>query len=597
MHHPGPMSHLKKSRRLRVGRTRVAVVIGATLVLFAGVLSGAAIASTPRMIGSAVSAAAMGSPIRGTATFVGMSTPGLAAAATAAGPAGRGRVMPLLRPPRRSGAKASGPAAAVPAASAHQRSQSTAVDPAIAFDGITAIQNRAASRYDLEPPDEGLAAGNGFVTNFVNVTGAIYRTDGSAVTGPFYLNVFFREPVTANTSDPRVFYDAGSRRWFASMLEYVISAKGNFTESHLDLAVSLTADPAGSWRIYQVPTSDLGHAGCPCLADYPILGISQASVYLSTNEFTADSTGFNGAQLYVISKPQLVAGSQAPRMVTFENLSAAGSPAYHVQPANSYGNAPAEFLLSSLDPNGTFDNRLAVWAVSNETSVTTNRGMPSLSVRIIGSEAYGVPPNAQTPPGFCSGSLCRAGKSAPTTGIVQTDFDAMQETQYINGQLIGALNTGVTVSGDTASRSGVAWFVIRPSLTGTAVDARTHIARQGYLSTNGEYLLYPHVNMTPNGAMALVFGMGGPGTYLSAAYSVAPPGQEFGAIIVAAGGTGPDNGFTGTAQYGGAGRWGDYSNGQIIPGTNRVWLATQYIPNNGDGNANWGNSIFQLNLS
>jgi hypothetical protein len=320
-------------------------------------------------------------------------------------------------------------------------------------------------------------------------------------------------------------------------------------------------------------------------------------VYLSTNEFTSNEQGFNGTQLYVISKSQLVAGHRAPAMVTFPDLSAGGAPGYHVQPANSYGYAPAEFLLSSLDPNNTFDNRLAVWAVSNEASVTTGRGMPSLTVRVIGSEGYAFPPNAQTPPGFCSGSLCRGGKGAPTTGVVETDFDAMQETQYINGELVGALNTAVTVAGDTASRSGVAWFVIRPSLTGASVDSRTHITRQGYVSTNGEYLLYPHVNMTPNGSMALVFGMGGPGTYLSAAYSVARPGRDFGDIQVAAGGTGPDNGFTGTAHYGGAARWGDYSNGQIIPGTNRVWLATQYIPNTGDGNANWGNSIFQLNLN
>ncbi len=41
---------------------------------------------------------------------------------------------------------------------------------------------------------------------------------------------------------------------------------------------------------------------------------------------------------------------------------------------------------------------------------------------------------------------------------------------------------------------------------------------------------------------------------------------------------------------------GDYSNGQIIPGTNKVWLATQYIPNNGDGNANWGNRVIELQL-
>ena len=36
--------------------------------------------------------------------------------------------------------------------------------------------------------------------------------------------------------------------------------------------------------------------------------------------------------------------------------------------------------------------------------------------------------------------------------------------------------------------------------------------------------------------------------------------------------------------------------GRSSPGTNTVWLATQYVPNNGDGNENWGNRIFELNL-
>ena len=81
-----------------------------------------------------------------------------------------------------------------------------------------------------------------------------------------------------------------------------------------------------------------------------------------------------------------------------------------------------------------------------------------------------------------------------------------------------------------------------------------------------------------------------------AAYSAAAPGAGFGSVHLAGAGVAPDNGFAGTASYGGVARWGDYSNGQIIPGTNTLWLATQYIPNNGDGNENWGNRIFELNL-
>jgi hypothetical protein len=458
------------------------------------------------------------------------------------------------------------------------------------FDGINAIQNENTA-YPLEPPDEGLGAGNGYVANFVNVTGAIYLPDGQMVAGPFYLNPFFKEPDAANLSDPRVYYDASTKRWFATILAYSFNTAGTaITESHIDLAVSRSANPTGGWKVYTFDASDPTHAGCPCLADYPILGVDQYNLYISTNEFTSDLNSFNGAQLYVLSKSQLVARQPDVNMVQFENLASGGAPAFHVQPANTYGQASAEWMMSSLDPNETFDNRLSVWAVTQRRSVTSGNGNPVLSQRVISSEAYSFPPVAHTPPGFCT--AC----DEPTSGLVDNDWDAMQEVQYINGQLVGALDTGVTVPGDTAERSGVAWFVVHPSQKQQQVDTTTHVIRQGYLAAQGLYLLYPHINMTQNGAMAVTFGFGGPGTYLSAGYSVAAPGGGFRGIQRAAAGTEPDNGFTGTDTYGPIARWGDYSNGEIIPGTNKVWLATQYIPNSGGQYANWGNRIFELRL-
>ncbi len=409
---------------------------------------------------------------------------------------------------------------------------------------------------------------------------------------PVYLNTFFHEADAANTSDPRVFWDNHTRRWIASILVYGFDAKaGQFTDSHVDVAVSRTADPRGSWRIYQIDTTNKIHAGCPCLADYPILGVDRDNVYISTNEFDKTGTQFNGSQLYALSLSQLESGAKAPNMVFYENLSAAGVLGYHVQPANTYGRSGVEYLMSSLDPFNTFDNRLVVWALTGTQKVATG-GIPALSAQVISSEAYSLPPDAQTPPGFCSGSACK--KAAD--GVVATDFDAMQEVQYINGNLVGALNTAVNIAGEAGPRAGVAWFVVRPSIADGTVSTATRVTRQGYLAQQSEYLLYPHINMTQNGAMAMTFGFGGPGTFLSAAYATAPPGGRFGNIKIAGAGVAPDNGFTGTKPFGGVGRWGDYSNGQIIVGTNKVWLATQYIPNNGDGNANWGNRILEVKL-
>jgi hypothetical protein len=461
------------------------------------------------------------------------------------------------------------------------------------FNGVDAIQSQSAQSngVDVEPPDEGLGAGNGYVFNLVNLAGIIYRYNGTIVAGPFSLSTFFNEPPAFSTvliSDPRVYYDPSTNRWFATELEFNLKTG---KESHLDIAVSTSGNPAGSYRLYRIDTTDPTGYECPCFSDYPILGIDQYNLYISGNEFSISGTAFNGAEIFAISKSQLETGAKKPNYVRFGSLSIGGALAYHAEAAITYGNAPAEYFMASLDPNSTFDNRLGVWALTNQQSVTTGKGMPQLTSTVITSETYGFPPNAVTPPGYCSNC------GAPTTGIVQTDFDAMEEVQYINGHLDGALNTAVTIPGDTTERAGIAWFQVIPVLSGNAISSRTHVSHQGYLAAQGLYLMYPHINETPNGNMAMVFGLGGPATYLSAAYSVKPArSANFGAISVYGAGVAPDNGFTGTAAYGGAGRWGDYSNGEIIPGTNQVWLATQYIPNNGDGYANWGNRIVGLQL-
>jgi hypothetical protein len=81
---------------------------------------------------------------------------------------------------------------------------------------------------ELEPPDQGLAVGNGFVVEAINDAITVYDTSGSNLLGPgnsLALNFFFEQgpeatldPVTgaigapfgAFISDPRVLYDAST---------------------------------------------------------------------------------------------------------------------------------------------------------------------------------------------------------------------------------------------------------------------------------------------------------------------------------------------------------------------------------------------------
>ncbi|MDQ6855495.1 MAG: hypothetical protein M3Z57_00290 [Candidatus Dormibacteraeota bacterium] len=445
------------------------------------------------------------------------------------------------------------------------------------FNGVSsrdsAVTNFGA---EFEPPDQGLCVGNGFVLEPVNSAYRIYHTDGSTVVGPFNVNDIFNVGAAEFTSDPRCYYDASVDRWFVEIL-FINDAS---TASSVDIAVSKTGDPTKMWTQYVIDTTDNGgngqpkNPGCPCLGDQPLLGIDHNNLYISTNEFSLLGPEFNGAQIYAIAKSDLVGGSGSAHYVHFGHLSIGGAVAASVQPALTNGSAAAEYFLNSLDPNGTFDNRLGVWAMTNTAAVASGHS-PTLSSRVITSEPYGIPPKAQQKG---SSSLLDAGD------------DRMQQTQFINGTLWGALTTAVTIPNDTAERAGAAWFAVHPTLSGSVIGNAT-ITRQGYEVQADRYIMYPAIQADSSGLAVMVFTKTGSGIYPSAAYAVLQPtATAFGGPITAAGGSGP---YDPTAT-----RWGDYSFAVLDPGGQAFWLSTEYVPpkssQTSDGRRNWGTRVLEV---
>ena len=127
--------------------------------------------------------------------------------------------------------------------------------------------------------------------------------------------------------------------------------------------------------------------------------------------------------------------------------------------------------MNSLDPFGTFDDRLGVWAMTDRQAVGKG-GVPTLSHLVITSEPYGVPPPAE-----------QMGSSS----TLDSGDDRMQQVQFINGDLWGALGTAVTIPHDTTARAGIAWFKVQPSLNGNVIGGAS-IDQQGYVAVRGNYL-------------------------------------------------------------------------------------------------------------
>ena len=71
----------------------------------------------------------------------------------------------------------------------------------LSFDGLNHNDQRFANggnQFSLEPPDQGLCAGNGFVIETVNDVLAVYNTSGNKLVGPVDLNTFYAYAAAIN---------------------------------------------------------------------------------------------------------------------------------------------------------------------------------------------------------------------------------------------------------------------------------------------------------------------------------------------------------------------------------------------------------------
>lgn len=458
----------------------------------------------------------------------------------------------------------------------------------------------------LEPPDQGLAVGNGFVLEPINNAIGIYDTQGNlfgfeALSALFGLAPTFMvqngqvaPPFGPFLADPRAYYDAANGHFFVTEVEIGVDpTTGNFgSTSQIMIAVSQTNDPRGSWNVFSLDVSNDGDArfgGCPtgCFGDQPLIGADANGFYVATNAFGLPPSNFRGAQVYAMSLATLEnpSGGGSISAVHFGNLNAApGIPARSIQPATippggSFESAQggAEYFVSALDPAHTVDNRVAVWAMTNTGSLS---GTPSLHFNnvLVSTEVYGFPPSVDQKPGPTpyADFLASVGLKVHEE-IVAANDDRMQQVVFAAGNLWTAVPTKVQPAGQGPVRAGAAWFILSPSLSGGQLSAS--VVKQGYISIQSpkqNSVLFPAVGVNAAGKGAVVFSVVGENYYPSAAYATLDAVNGAGPIVISDPGVGPDDGFSGYYPFGRVGRWGDYS-AAVSDESGNIWMATEAI--------------------
>jgi hypothetical protein len=502
------------------------------------------------------------------------------------------------------------------------------------FNGLYHRQQRRANggnQFSVEPPDQGLCVGNGFVLETVNTVMNVYNSAGTSLKGVTDLNTFYGYPAQFNrttgdigpfVTDPSCYFDKATQRWFHVVLTLEVDrVTGNFEgANHLDLAVSKSSSPLGSWTIYRIPVQDDGTAGTPnhhcstgphqagitnphaCIGDYPHIGADANGFYMTTNEYSLFGPEFHGAQLYALSKRALArnASSVALIQISTEGLDSGNSgftlwPA--VAPADQYAsaNGGTEYFLSSnaadeAHGNGTAigprtSTQLLVWSLSNTSSLDDGAEI-ELSHSVLNVRRYAVPPpSAQkvgsTPLRDCLNSADCATNfvlgfpdpHAPNPEYALDSNDTrMQQVVYADGKLWGALDTAVKVGGKV--QAGIEWFVVRPSSEEDSAD----LVNQGYLAVKRNNVIYPAIAVTPGGQGVMAFTLVGRDHYPSAAFASIDAGGV-GPVQVAAEGLGPADGFSGYQIFNDPNpnrpRWGDY--GAAVVDGGDIWIASEYI--------------------
>jgi len=466
------------------------------------------------------------------------------------------------------------------------------------------------TQFSLEPPDQALCVGNGFVLESVNTVIRVKSPAGANLTAAMPINDFFNlapEVIRADplvfgefTSDPKCYFDSDTNRWFLTILELDVDADtGAFTgPSSTLIAVSTTGDPTGTWNLFSIDTTNDGtngtptHDECPCYGDQPLIGADANGFYVSTNEFRTLGPGFNGANVYAMSKTALAAGSLGTVVMFYQPTLAEGQ-AYSLQPATTppgaayaSGHGGTEYFLSALEFTGGLDNRIALWALTNSSSLNSATPSVAMQVTIVDSQVYGAPPTMQQRDGptplkaLIKSKLAPAALGVPSTSehlnLLNSNDDRMNQTVFVNGEIWGALNT-VQKSPTGATRTGIAWFGVTPAFAGNALGGS--VSHQGYVALQNTNAAFPAVAANADGDVLVGYSVVSPGIYPSAAYSWIGAGGT-GAANVVAWGVGPADGFTGYISLdpgdGGVERWGDYS-AAVADENGDLWFATETI--------------------
>jgi hypothetical protein len=562
---------------------------------------------------------------------------------------GAGVQTPEIRPSTEAPGGPAGPDVVAGGAAAEGTGDSggggrTVANMSLTFQGLYHRQQRFANggnQFSVEPPDQGLCAGNGFVLETVNDVMRVFDTAGNPVSGVQDLNTFYHYApaiVRGNpnvfgpfVTDPSCYYDPATQRWFHVVLTLEVGpTSGHFLgPNHLDIAVSQTANPTLGWNIYRVAVQDDGTAGTPdhgcttdldangnpighgpCLGDYPHLGLDTNGFYVSTNEYSFFGFDFHGAQIYAFSKRALESGAPSVAVTQIDTHGLDdGNSGFTLAPSTSRGGAEngarnTEYFLSSNGTDEAHGNGVAVsvrtsneilaWTLSNTQSLNSSTPNLELTHQTLRVDRYSNPPASAQKVGSTPLADCLNDTACATTFLLGTKdpFVPPCSAAIVKAGLCGpeveyALDSSDSRMLQTSLAAGKLWGALDTKLNGKAGiewfqvsvgGDEPRLAKDGYLGLRGQNLTYPAIGVNAEGNGVMAFTVLGSNYFPSAGFATIDR-HGTGKVQIAKLGVGPADGFSGykAENLGGIIRPRWGDYGATATVGNTIWIASEMI--------------------
>ncbi|MBI1807755.1 MAG: T9SS type A sorting domain-containing protein [Ignavibacteria bacterium] len=394
------------------------------------------------------------------------------------------------------------------------------------------------------PYDASVAVGPNNIVVCTNAQIEVYSRAGAFQarysTDPGSGSDFF--PTDAGVSfDPKCYYDAAGGHFV------LLYDQESNPLAFMNVAVSVTSDPTGSWYKYHLDWTLDGSTPTSNWGDYPSLGYDNNSIYIGANQYSF-ANSYKYSKVRVLSKAQLYSGASATWVDFINLLNADGTSAFTVKAGRMLSSSTSEYLLNTRPGGGS---SVTTWRIDNGPTSPTLTQVATVSVG-----TYAVPPNGRQP-----------GGSSVADGDCRTQDLVIQGTTLYTA-------FSEKYGGRQPFNRGAGCRYLEVSTTGTKLADISFF-------TTGVDRYYPAVTVDASGNVFMVYNQSSTTQYASM-YStginkgIGETGFETGALIKSGAGT-----VT-------SGRWGDYNAiANDFTNTGACWMFAGWAQSNGA----WGTHV------